>query len=130
MKNVSIVLLLLISITGCSVSSPNPIELSHEGPTMKQNYDDHISGRNSYTETLSSNSNVIPSGHIKRELDSDINSDPFSEARPQRIQNPELEMFVYPHRSTRQGVIVPGYSVSFPMYEKVHYGLVGDLLSD
>lgn len=109
--------LLLISLAGCA--SKTPFELSKEGPTMKENFENHLLGN---TEL------GVERVTFNRALDNDINYRQVEEQAYRRIPNPELEMFIYPHRATRHGVIVPGYSVRFPMYEKVQYGLVGDVL--
>ena len=119
MKKISVLLLLLINIIGCS--SKTPFDLAQEGPTMKENYESHFIGESGNTQ-----SNSLPI-NISREMEEDINYKTINEYGYRRIQNPELEMFIYPHRSTRLGVIVPGYSVRFSMYEKVQYGLVGDV---
>ena len=88
---------------------------------MKQNYENHMVG-----EGADISQGAVTVG-INRSLENDINYKAVGEYAYRRLQNPELEMFIYPHRSTRLGVIVPGYTVRFPMYEKVQYGLVGDV---
>jgi len=115
MTRVVLVSLLLISVLGCS--SKSPFELAQDGPTMKENYDSHMSG-----------SAVRVSGEIiSRPLENDINYSYAVKRAFKRVANPELEMYVYPHRATRHGVVVPGYSVNFPMYEKVQYSLLEDV---
>jgi len=114
MKQIVLPLLLLISIGGCA--SKTPFEMSKDGPTMKDNYESHISGVDNKV-----------AHSIDRALENDINYQSVNERAYRRIKNPELEMFVYPHRVTKHGVIVPGYTIRFPMYEKVQYALVGDV---
>ena len=36
-------------------------------------------------------------------------------------------MFVFPHLAEREGVPVPGYATTFPMYERVEYALPGEI---
>ena len=43
-----------------------------------------------------------------------------------RLPNPTLVMFVFPHIAGPEGVPVPGYATSFPMYERVEYVLPGE----
>ncbi|NIW85391.1 MAG: TIGR03751 family conjugal transfer lipoprotein [Gammaproteobacteria bacterium] len=43
-----------------------------------------------------------------------------------RLPNPTLVMFVFPHLAGPEGVAVPGYATSFPMYERVEYALPGE----
>lgn len=90
---------------------------------MKQNYENHVVGDG---EDISRGARSIG---VYRPLENDINYKAIGEYAYRRLQNPELEMFIYPHRSTHHGVIVPGYKVRFPMYEKVQYGLVGDVIN-
>lgn len=119
MKKITVLFLLLINTVGCA--SKTPFDLAQEGPTMKQNYENHMLG-----EGADISQGAVDNG-IGRPLENDINYKAVGEYAYRRLQNPELEMFIYPHRSTRLGVVVPGYSVRFPMYEKVQYGLVGDV---
>jgi len=42
----------------------------------------------------------------------------------QRIPNPQIVGYVYPHRSS--GAPVPGYMTVFTLYEKEHYALTGE----
>ena len=42
------------------------------------------------------------------------------------LPNPILIMYVFPHLS-RSGAPIPGYSTAFPLYDKPHYALPGEL---
>ena len=119
MKKITVLFLLLINTIGCA--SKTPFDLAQEGATMQENYEIHMLG-----EGADIAQGATANG-IGRPLENDINYKAVGEYAYRRLQNPELEMFIYPHRSTRLGVVVPGYSVRFPMYEKVQYGLVGDV---
>ena len=44
-----------------------------------------------------------------------------------RLPNPTLVMFVYPHLAGPEGVPIPGYTTTFPMYEHVEYALPGEV---
>ncbi len=117
MKKVIMLSVLCIN-TGCA--SFSPFELSRNGPTMAEHYRRHVH------EQDSAISSATMSDIQQRPLENDINQVAAFHGQGQRIANPELEMFIYPHRSARDGVIIPGYTVSFPMYEKVHYRLSGN----
>lgn len=119
MKKITVLFLVLINTIGCA--NKTPFEMAKEGPTMKENYENHMVGEGA---GVSKSAEV---NGIGRTLENDINYKAVGEYAYRRLQNPELEMFIYPHRSTRLGVVVPGYEVRFPMYEKVQYGLVGDV---
>ena len=44
-----------------------------------------------------------------------------------RLPNPTLVMYVFPHLATEERVPVPGYATTFPIYERVEYGLPGEV---
>ncbi|NQY36339.1 MAG: hypothetical protein HRT37_15460 [Alteromonadaceae bacterium] len=117
MKQIVCLLLLWISLSGCA--SQNPFEMAQHGPTMKDHYQTHMSG--------GTESTGVPIDQIDRALENDLNYRHVNERAYKRLSNPELEMFVYPHRVTSHGIVVPGYTIRFPMYEKVHYALPGDV---
>ncbi|MBY8168156.1 hypothetical protein KW507_15890 [Vibrio fluvialis] len=97
-------IILLISVSGCSSSSANdPIALSQQGNTVKQNYEAHMSGSN----TTGSSGDV----YLYRPVGNEVSTS--------RIHNPDLKMFVYPRRSG--SVMMPAYQFEFPMYKQVHY---------
>lgn len=109
-------LLLWISVWNMvACTSSTPFELAKQGPTMQQNYQRHayhtqLPPREGRGGTLA--------------MMNDLNQDAITPAVARRTPNPELEMYVFPHRATKQGIIVPGYSVRFPMYNRVHYELL------
>ncbi|EAA6221752.1 TIGR03751 family conjugal transfer lipoprotein [Salmonella enterica subsp. salamae] len=44
----------------------------------------------------------------------------------QRLPNPDLEMYIFPHLAGSEGVPVPGYTTVFPFYNRVQYALPGE----
>ncbi len=48
----------------------------------------------------------------------------------QRLPNPDLVMYVFPHLTGSEAVPVPGYSTVFPLYQQVHYALPGERIED
>lgn len=48
----------------------------------------------------------------------------------QRLPNPDLVMYVFPHLSGTQAVPIPGYSTVFPLYQRVHYAMPGERTED
>ena len=48
----------------------------------------------------------------------------------QRLPNPDLVMYVFPHLAGTESVPVPGYSTVFPLYQRVHYALPGERVED
>lgn len=43
-----------------------------------------------------------------------------------RLPNPDINIYMYPHLSTRNRVPVPGYTTVIPLYERVQYALPGE----
>lgn len=41
----------------------------------------------------------------------------------QRLPNPDLVMYVFPHLAGNDPVPVPGYSTVFPLYQKIQYAM-------
>jgi len=131
--------LLLINVTvllsACAVSNKESI-LPQGGPTMKQVYDKHFSGQQPRGDhSLDTGSNVIaPLGQARtlgnRETDlKGYSREAYNETQLifQRLPNPDLVMYVFPHLSGAEGNPIPGYSTAFPFYDTVHYALPGEL---
>jgi conjugative transfer region lipoprotein (TIGR03751 family) len=48
----------------------------------------------------------------------------------QRLPNPDLVMYVFPHLAGSDPVPVPGYSTVFPLYQRVQYALPGERVEE
>ena len=48
----------------------------------------------------------------------------------QRLPNPDLVMYVYPHLAGTDPVPVPGYTTVFPLYQRVLYAMPGERTED
>jgi conjugative transfer region lipoprotein (TIGR03751 family) len=48
----------------------------------------------------------------------------------QRLPNPDLVMYVYPHLAGSDPVPVPGYTTVFPFYQRVQYAMPGERVED
>ncbi|NEM65145.1 TIGR03751 family conjugal transfer lipoprotein, partial [Escherichia coli] len=44
----------------------------------------------------------------------------------QRLPNPDLVMYVFPHLAGTDPVPVPGYTTVFPLYQRVQYAMPGE----
>ncbi len=44
----------------------------------------------------------------------------------QRLPNPDLVMYVFPHVAGTDPVPVPGYTTVFPLYQRVQYAMPGE----
>jgi len=48
----------------------------------------------------------------------------------QRLPNPDLVMYVFPHLTGTEAVPVPGYTTVFPLYQRVQYAMSGERVED
>lgn len=48
----------------------------------------------------------------------------------QRLPNPDLVMYVYPHLAGTDPVPVPGYATVFPLYQRIQYAMPGERVED
>jgi conjugative transfer region lipoprotein (TIGR03751 family) len=48
----------------------------------------------------------------------------------QRLPNPDLVMYVFPHLAGTDPVPIPGYSTVFPLYQRVQYAMPGERTED
>lgn len=48
----------------------------------------------------------------------------------QRLPNPDLVMYVFPHLAGTDTVPVPGYTTVFPLYQRVQYAMPGERTED
>jgi len=48
----------------------------------------------------------------------------------QRLPNPDLIMYVFPHLTGTEAVPVPGYTTIFPLYQRVQYAMPGERIED
>jgi conjugative transfer region lipoprotein (TIGR03751 family) len=48
----------------------------------------------------------------------------------QRLPNPDLVMYVFPHLAGTDPVPIPGYSTVFPLYQRVQYAMPGERVED
>ena len=48
----------------------------------------------------------------------------------QRLPNPDLVMYVYPHLAGTDPVPIPGYTTVFPLYQRVQYAMPGERVED
>lgn len=123
-------LTLTVGLAGCSTNKEKMFP--HDDTTMKDIWQQGA-GSASQQSLLDaraqlrrpiSNDTVINYGEFTRNAANEINS------QFQRLPNPDLVMFVFPHLSGMEGVPVPGYSTIFPLYNKVQYAMPGERVED
>lgn len=119
-------LAMVLALAGCASTQEGV--LPRDGPTMKTLYDAHFEAmgesalptlRHGFARPLESGPAALAgfTRRTYRELDT----------RFPRLPNPSLVMYVYPHLAGPEGVPVPGYVTTFPLYEGVEYALPGEV---
>ena len=130
--------LLCLLLTGC-ITNDKDVILPQTGPTMKEVYDHHFEGRNNQSSPQEYRAPLVdpvtqkvrPIGEEATDL-SGYTRESYNETQLvfQRLPNPDLVMYVFPHLSGPEQLPVPGYSTAFPFYETVQYALPGEVESD
>lgn len=125
-------------LSGCSSTSPNIIPST--GPDTLEVYQHHVAGLKSApaapeadteANTGTPGSVGLKQGRAVADDDQDLAGytreahNEISLVFP-RLPNPELVIYVFAHMSAK-GRPIPGYSTSFPMYEKDEYALPGEV---
>ncbi|UQI28510.1 TIGR03751 family conjugal transfer lipoprotein [Pseudomonas bijieensis] len=130
-----VTILVAIALTGCATNTEDL--LSHDGSTMMEVWNQQASGsadgriaqqlldarqalRRPLTEPL------VPS------FTTPYTRTAHTEIQRQfhRLPNPDLVMYVFPHRAGTEAVPVPGYSTVFPLHQRVQYAMPGERLED
>ena len=120
---------LAASLAGCAAGSKlNTIP--QDGLTMEQIYRRHMGTAKArdvqYVQEAPSaighagGSEAAPFSRYQRASVQD------TEARFERLPNPDLVMYVAPHLSPNGRYPIPGYSTVFPLYESVEYAMPGE----
>ncbi len=124
-----VALLTLATLAGCASTAKEAV-LPQTGPTMKAVYDQHFQ----HGGRLTAYSPPSPVGRARRygEGLSDLAGYTLTRANEtrrifQRLPNPDLVMYVFPHLAGPEQVPIPGYTTTFPLYERVHYALPGEV---
>ena len=145
------ILLMSVILAGCATGDKESI-LPQEGPTMKEVYQGHFSGRNTGNEHRNGvvvdiqkvtgpkirtdnhrNDNAEDiSGIITGENAPDLtgytrNADNEIQQLFPRLKNKTLILYIFPHLSRGERHPVPGYSTAFTFYEKTEYALPGEM---
>lgn len=115
---------------GCSTVGTNEAgdsALPNDGPQMLDIYDQH--NQASGNRALPGARQQLSARDVRRG-EADLHgftrqAHNETQALFPRLPNPALVMYVFPHLAG-EGVGVPGYATSFPMYEKPVYALPGE----
>jgi conjugative transfer region lipoprotein (TIGR03751 family) len=103
--------------------------LPQDGPPMEAIYDAHMRELGAQDQTVvrgALGARRINSGD--EDLDG-YTREAFNEldVTLPRLPNPSLVMYVFPHLAGAERTPVPGYTTTFPLYERVEYALPGEV---
>lgn len=120
----------LVILTSACTTKVDDV-LPQDGPTMLEIYNNHLQEGPVGNDVLAS----IRRGAVERSKQTTATVDPVSYTRTAKneidnlfptLENPELVMHVFPHLATDERLPVPGYSTSFPLYERNEFALPGE----
>lgn len=101
---------------------------------MEEVYDQHFQGGGRSAADAPAVRGASPVGRARRygEGLSDLAGYTLDSANEtqrvfQRLPNPDLVMYVFPHLAGPEGMPIPGYTTTFPFYDQVHYVLPGEV---
>jgi len=126
-----------IALAGCATSKGKL--LPHGGQTMQDIWQHHAdSGHQTVTRQL-----LDARQSLRRPLgDADVQVAPAEQMHYtrtatneiyrqfQRLPNPDLVMYVFPHLTGTEAVPVPGYTTLFPLYQRVQYAMPGERVEE
>lgn len=125
MLRTTLVLLISLGLVGCS----QKVVFPQDGMTMAEIYDEHQAEEKIKINDVASARQFLgrPVGNLDQDLSGFVRDEnnEINALFPQ-LPNPIMVMFIYPHLAGDGGNPVPGYSTSFPMYERPHYALPGE----
>lgn len=131
-------LLLVVGLSGCATSKDKL--LAHDGTTMVDIWNQQSSGQRGAqaNRELLDARQALRRPLIEPERSAAIatNATYSRTARTeiyrqfQRVPNPDLVMYVFPHLAGSERVPVPGYSTVFPMHSRIEYALPGERTGD
>ncbi|RIJ09673.1 TIGR03751 family conjugal transfer lipoprotein [Pseudomonas sp. 91RF] len=127
--------LVAAAISGCATNTEDL--LTHDGRTMMDVWNQQTSG----SQDGQAGKQLMDARQVLRRPLTDplipSTAEPYTRTAKNEIQrqfhrlpNPDLVMYVFPHRAGTQAVPVPGYSTVFPLHQKVQYAMPGERLED
>ena len=132
-------------LSGCATSKEEL--LTHSDRTMMDIWQQETGGGGSGTGQVARRQLLDARQSLRRPLTeanvrADVQAAPAAQVRYtrtarnevyrqfQRLPNPDLVMYVYPHLAGTDPVPVPGYTTVFPLYQRVQYAMPGERLED
>lgn len=127
---IMIIIVTFILLTGCSTSKEEMFPHSGEtvmdvwskstGASNGQLNDGRLELRRSIDDGEMINQYAAHTRNAKNEIDSQF----------QRLANPDLVMYIFPHLTNNDEAPIPGYSTIFSFFYKVKYAMPGERTGD
>ena len=139
-------LALAIAVLGGCATSKEEL-LTHSDRTMMDIWQQETGGGDSGTGQVARRQLLAARQSLRRPLteanvQADVQAAPAEQMRYtrtarnevyrqfQRLPNPDLVMYVYPHLAGTDPVPIPGYTTVFPLYQRVQYAMPGERVED
>ena len=129
------------ALGGCATSKEKM--LSHGGSTMMDIWQQEAGDGGGGTGHMTRRQLLDARQSLRRPLtEADVHAVPAEQMRYtrtarnevqrqfQRLPNPDLVMYVFPHLAGTDPVPVPGYTTVFPLYQRVQYAMPGERVED
>jgi conjugative transfer region lipoprotein (TIGR03751 family) len=129
------------ALGGCATSKEKM--LSHGGSTMMDIWQQEAGDGGGGTGHMTRRQLLDARQSLRRPLtEADVQAAPAEQMRYtrtarnevqrqfQRLPNPDLVMYVFPHLAGTDPVPVPGYTTVFPLYQRVQYAMPGERVED
>ncbi|MBX3711089.1 MULTISPECIES: TIGR03751 family conjugal transfer lipoprotein [Pseudomonas] len=141
-----LVLALAVAVLGGCATSKEDL-LTHSDRTMMDIWQQETGGGGSGTGQVARRQLLDARQSLRRPLTeanvrADVQAAPAEQVRYtrtarnevyrqfQRLPNPDLGMYVFPHLAGTDPVPVPGYTTVFPLYQRVQYAMPGERVED
>lgn len=115
----------VVGLTACSVIGPRGSPLPQDGPNLVEVYRDHMATEGAAGQSPRERLPLRAADDDRLAAQRRADLSPLQQ-RFQRLPNPDLVMYVFPHLA-RGRYPVPGYVTVFPMYETVEYAMPGEV---
>ncbi len=121
--------LVVALISGCTTSTEELFPQS--GPTMVDVYKTHLTSLSRQaqsehrSEPMGSSGQGLAVGQGSASSYTRTAANEIENLFP-TLENPNLVMFVFPHLTSDERLPVPGYSTSFPLFERTEFALPGE----
>ncbi len=127
LKAISAIVSISLLLGGCA--GTKEAVLPQDGPPMEAIYDAHMTALAVQDPTVVRTAlGTRPINTGEADLDG-YTREAFNELDVTfpRLPNPSLVLYVFPHLVGAERTPVPGYTTTFPLYERVEYALPGEV---